>query len=926
MITALKAARVQAQARPILARLSAPDQCSGRTRRAFAGLGLLAAILALTSVAAPLALVLLGVAAVLLTGWALYGEDGRALRRFVVLNGVAVLLLTWGATERSELVIERTPDEIDVSLNGVRLTASLAGIESPLDRVAVELSAVDERPVAAPWMFEALPWLAGFGDWLEGGMRGGVERLRVIDVNSSDLVPPLIGLWQPDHLADPPRMSGPLEPWQVAQPTPESVVLLSPAVPSNSYRVVASTVRPSGQLRVTLADAGGGTALEVIAAPDRRLFEVATRLAGGSPETLVGGPFVYRRSSVGWLQALARELGRVWLVALGLVAAARLLAIPSAASVRPLSGVLSTIVTALAAALLGLTALTLTGLVAVYLLDGIPHTVESIAYMFQAEVLSRGGMWVPAPLLPEFFHQAYIAATPDGRWFGVLPPGQSLLLAAGISSGVPWLVSPLATALAIGLTVVLGRLTYGMLTGVVAGALLLFSPFVLMLSGDMLAHPAGLLLTVLMLLGTVAGVRDRAPDGGPLAGPAAGGWLLAGLAMGGLVLTRPFAALGIGVPLTVALVVSGRGTPPRTLVVRALLFMLAAAPGVIYAAYFNAAMTGSASLPPLSMWSDVDRIGFGPDVGTRGGHDLATALGNTWANIAVLLRHLYGWPSYLTLAFAFVPFVLGSWNRWDRLLLVCTLGLIVAHWLYWSDGIMYGPRFTFEVTAAIALLTARGAALLARANGTVPAEAVVEWAAGPVARPVEARDAAALLQASGAKGIPATLPDGSVPTAALESTAVPESTVAGAMAAESEAPCSGPKPTEEPPAPIDVAPRRALSAAPFVAALVAALFAINLVGYLPELVLAYRDYNGVSRAGLRVVEEAGLDQAVVFVTSDWPDWQSYGQVFLANSPFLDGPVIYARDLGETENWRLMTRYAERRWWLLRDLELSEIRR
>jgi hypothetical protein len=49
-------------------------------------------------------------------------------------------------------------------------------------------------------------------------------------------------------------------------------------------------------------------------------------------------------------------------------------------------------------------------------------------------------------------------------------------------------------------------------------------------------------------------------------------------------------------------------------------------------------------------------------------------------------------------------------------------------------------------------------------------------------------------------------------------------------------------------------------------------------------------------------------------------------VFLANGPFLDRPVIYARDLGETENWRLMTRYSDWRWWLLRDLQLTEIRR
>ena len=74
-----------------------------------------------------------------------------------------------------------------------------------------------------------------------------------------------------------------------------------------------------------------------------------------------------------------------------------------------------------------------------------PHTVESIAYLFQAQVITLGGMWAPAPSLPEFFQQAYVAATPDGRWFGVLPSGQSLLLAAGLRFGAPWLVSPIAS-------------------------------------------------------------------------------------------------------------------------------------------------------------------------------------------------------------------------------------------------------------------------------------------------------------------------------------------------------------------------------------------------------------------------------------------------------------------------------------------------
>ena len=107
MVKPLGVARARAQAGPILARLTSPDQCSGSMRRLVAGLGLLAAVLALTSIAAPLPLLLLGVSAVLLTGWALYADDRRRLLRFAALNGVAILLLAWGTTERSELVIER---------------------------------------------------------------------------------------------------------------------------------------------------------------------------------------------------------------------------------------------------------------------------------------------------------------------------------------------------------------------------------------------------------------------------------------------------------------------------------------------------------------------------------------------------------------------------------------------------------------------------------------------------------------------------------------------------------------------------------------------------------------------------------------------------------------------------------------------------
>lgn len=869
----------------------------------FAGLGCLSALLALGVPADPLALVVLGLAAVCWITTALYGADRRALIRFGAINGLAILLLGWGAFERTDLVIQRTPEQLEVSLNGVRLAASLGGIDSQLNHVSVSLSSVDERPMSAPWMFDSLPWLKGFGDWLAGGMRGGLEQIRVVDANDSNLVPPLVGLWQPSHPGEAPILAGGLDAWQVTRAEDQAVVMASPEIFTNRYQIVATLARPSAQVVVTLTGDPGQPAVKVVAAPDRRLFVMQVQPDGGTAETLVGGPFVYRGSVVGWLRAIFRDLGRAWLVALALVGAARLLAIPVSLSVTPLPHRFGWTLAGLFGTVLGLATMLLAGLVAVYLLDKMPHTVESIAYLFQAQVIAHGGMWAPAPPSLPHFEQAYVAATPDGRWFGVLPYGQSMLLAAGLAFGAPWLVSPIAAGLAVGLTVVLGRATYGVLIGVLAGLLLLFSPFVLMLSGDMLAHPAGLLLTVVMLLGVVTALR----------GPATLGWLLAGLAMGGLVLTRPLAAVGIGIPLTIALVLSGRNATSRLLLVRALIFALAATPGVFYAAFVNVGLTGSPFLPPLSLWSDLDRIGWGPTVGTRGGHDLASALGNTWANLAVLLRHLYGWPGYLTLALALVPFVLGTRRRADQLLAISVLGLAVAHWLYWSDGIIYGPRFQFETVAALALLTARGAVLLARGDGLLPderAEEVVETGI-----PAPAETAVAQVQPRPAPPVSRPAP----------------------VAPEVERPAES-EPVREP-LPVrggsDEAPlgQMRLSSAPFAVVLVAALFAINLVGYLPELVPAYQEYNGIGPSGLQAVEaglaaagDIGLEPALIFVVSEWPDWQSYGQVFLANGPFLDGQVIYARDLGETENWSLMSRYPDRRWWQLKDGALTELRR
>jgi uncharacterized membrane protein YidH (DUF202 family) len=71
-----------------------------------------------------------------------------------------------------------------------------------------------------------------------------------------------------------------------------------------------------------------------------------------------------------------------------------------------------------------------------------------------------------------------------------------------------------------------------------------------------------------------------------------------------------------------------------------------------------------------------------------------------------------------------------------------------------------------------------------------------------------------------------------------------------------------------------------------------------------------------------LVEAEGLDNAVVFVVADYyrehareMKWDIYGTALALNTPTLDGPVVYARDMGE-RNLELMALYPGRKaYWI-----------
>jgi hypothetical protein len=79
--------------------------------------------------------------------------------------------------------------------------------------------------------------------------------------------------------------------------------------------------------------------------------------------------------------------------------------------------------------------------------------------------------------------------------------------------------------------------------------------------------------------------------------------------------------------------------------------------------------------------------------------------------------------------------------------------------------------------------------------------------------------------------------------------------------------------------------------------LLAALLLGNLLLYLPQTAREFRQYNFVSGRPRAEVEKAITGEALVFIANHEPDWWTYGQFFSGNTPWLDGRIIYARDLG-----------------------------
>ncbi len=447
----------------------------------------------------------------------------------------------------------------------------------------------------------------------------------------------------------------------------------------------------------------------------------------------------------------------------------------------------------------------------------VPHSEDEVAYIFQAKVLAQNRLAVATPAHPEAFWTPFVVDY-NGLRFGKYAPGWPLLLSLGVRLQAAWLVNALLGTASLALIAWLGRSYYGPGAGLLAAGLGLATPGFLFLSGSLLSHPASLFWAMLALLTFFYAVTRRP-----------GYALLTGLALGMAFVTRPFAGLGLAIPIGIfGLILAGRGEVDWKIF---LWLLVGFVPAAALLPLYWWAITGDSMFNAYVLVWPYDRIGFGADIGPYG-YGLKEALFiNTRLKLTTLAAGLFGWPGWTNLLFIPIPFLARRANRWDWLLLGTILGTIFVHNFYWAYGGADGgfPRYYYEALPALLLLTARGIIIS-----------------------VEFLNRLSLSFAGGN-----------------------------------------------------------FKFGRLVVGLVLLFVAYNFIWNLPPLLAAQKGKYNISPAPLQVVAQANLTEPALVFVKNVESWSDFAAPFAANSPSLDGPVVYAIDWGHELNKKVRSQFPER---------------
>ncbi|HLA68825.1 MAG TPA: glycosyltransferase family 39 protein [Bacteroidota bacterium] len=336
---------------------------------------------------------------------------------------------------------------------------------------------------------------------------------------------------------------------------------------------------------------------------------------------------------------------------------------------------------------------TLTNIISYFVFEHIPHIQDSIAQVFHGKIFAEGHLTVPSSPHKEFFD--FLHVINNGRWYSQYPPGHSLLLMVGVIIGAPWVINPFIGSLTVVVLYFLGKELYSPVVGRLSALLAILSPFILFMSSEFMNHTSALLFFVVFFLFFAKALRSGLFLHGAVAGSALG-WVAC---------IRPYSAAALAFPfLTVGLFqfLKRFHEVKKSIFGFSLFFLLFMAA----LAGFNVLTNGSPFVFGYELlWGTKANPGFG-----RGAwgppHTPLLGLLHTINNFNGLNKFLFEWPIPSLLP-ATLLFFTGRINRWDVLLFSTVWFVAGAHFFYWFQDLCFGPRFLYEASGLLLVLTAR---------------------------------------------------------------------------------------------------------------------------------------------------------------------------------------------------------------------------
>lgn len=309
-------------------------------------------------------------------------------------------------------------------------------------------------------------------------------------------------------------------------------------------------------------------------------------------------------------------------------------------------------------------------------LEAFPNSSDEYAYIFQAEMFSRGKLWESAHDLPDFFYNNNIAQH-DGILVSRFPPGWPLVLSGAFEVGLnPALMNPILGLISLVVFYFFVRRYYGVSVAVWSVFGMALTGFYIFNSASYFSHVSCFLVTLLFVFNIYL-YRDSNKVIYAI---------LAGFFLAFVVVIRYYTALLIFVPFLIYLIMQCKWRVIRLFV----LMGIGSLPCIVYLLWYNYSITGNA-LVPVTIWAyPSEQLGFVK------GHTFLKGLEHL---VRRILMFAYWTSPGLLLLYAFYLFrkIRSQEDRLVRPEEYTFLMLVLGYFFYYQiGGNQYGPRFLFE--------------------------------------------------------------------------------------------------------------------------------------------------------------------------------------------------------------------------------------